>query len=424
MTSLVSSRKGAVPAEITDKLTDTFRTSSSSNTEANAKIVKSSASSVLESTRTQDRQVLRKATIQATFKDLYEGEWDVMAMRSLNSSIVIPDLSEVRSILGSSEISARRVPQWVVGSEQLTRGRLAEVEVELQADQVFQVSAFVSSFLDMFASGSELAGQIDREESEGVREFNSILEKLLVGLIPIKCRLVDYEALEEGGKEYLIHRRLLEALPAAERPPTRSAYLVGVTEQDLFWKDIRRVLFSRKRVKVLCRLNNVGISSSWTAVKLADMIGSIVPGFAHQFTSFVSDVLGAMISGSSNQEPQEVARVAALEIYGNLLAQEGEITLTDSDRAELTRLAGENAHLLASSIPDSRHAFRRISRYFTETYSLTVGSDRAHDLRMLARSQAGLIGNVSVQPIISSSLRSPQIEDERFLDAEVIAIYW
>ncbi|GGJ13990.1 hypothetical protein GCM10010121_025730 [Streptomyces brasiliensis] len=423
VTSLVSSRKGAIPSEITDKLTDSVRSSMTSNTETSAKVIKASFGSVLESTRTQDRQVLRKATIQATFKDLYEEEWDAMPMRT-TSGLNIPPPSEIQNILTNPEPLARKMPQWVVGKEQLTRGRLIEVEVELQADSVFQVSAFVSSFLDMFAGSSELAGQIDRGEAEGVREFNGILEKLLVGLVPIKCRLVDYQVVSLDGQEYLVHRDVLESVPLGQRPRETPVYLVGVTEQDLFWKDIRRVLFSKARVKVLCRLNQIGARSSWTAVKLADMIGNIVPGFAQQFDSFVSDVLRTVTSDSSVQEPQDAARVETLVTYGNLIAQEAEISLTDSDRSELRRLANENAHLLGISVPESRPAFRKIAQYLTDRYGLVVDPDKSHDLRVQARSQAGLSGNLSIQPIITSRLQNPTNEEERYLDAEIIAIYW
>ncbi|MFE3264580.1 hypothetical protein [Streptomyces sp. NPDC059215] len=424
VTSLVSSRKGAVPSEITDKLTDAVRTSVSSNTEASSKVLKSGVGSVLESTRTQDRQVLRKATIQATFKDLYEEEWDAMAMRTVTSSSNTPQVSEIRNMLARPEASAREMPRWIVGQEQLTRGSLVEVEVELQADSVFQVSAFVSSFLDMFAGNSELAGQIDRQEADGVREFNGILEKLMVGLVPIKCRLINYEAVEVGGKEYLVNRELLGALPTGQRPQGISTYLVGVTEQDLFWKDIRRILFSKAQVRILCRLNQAGVRSSWTAVKLADMIGSIVPGFAQQFNSFVTDVLHAMTSDSSVQAPQDAARIETLVTYGHLLAQEGTITLTDEDRSELRRIANENAHLLTSTIPESRPAFQRIAQYMEDRYGFLADPDKAHDLRMQARSHAGLNGALSIQPVITSGLRVPTNREERFLDAEIIAIYW
>ncbi|MFF6931303.1 DUF6414 family protein [Streptomyces californicus] len=424
VTSLVSSRKGAVPAEITDKLTDTVRTSASSNTEASSKVLKSSVGSVLESTRTQDRQVLRKATIQATFKDLYEEEWDAMAMRAANSDSNTPLASEIRSMLARPEASAREMPRWIVGQEQLIRGNLVEVEVELQADSVFQVSAFVSSFLDMFSGNSELTGQIDRQEAEGVREFNGILEKLMVGLVPIKCRLIDYEAVEVSGKEYLVRRELLEALPLGQRPQGIATYLVGVTEQDLFWKDIRRILFSKAQVRILCRLNQVGVRSSWTAVKLADMIGSIVPGFGQQFDSFVTDVLRAMTIESNVQAPQDAARTETLVIFGNLLAQEGDITLTDADRSELRRIANDNAHLLASTVPESRPAFRKIAQYIEDHYSFYTDPDKSHDLRMQARSHAGLNGALSIQPAITSGLRVPTNREERFLDAEIIAIYW
>ena len=83
-------------------------------------------------------------------------------------------------------------------------------------------------------------------------------------------------------KEWLVHRRVLNQLSEDDTLQRRPVYIVGVAEQSLFWKDIRRVLFSGSRFRVLCRVAQDGIQESWTPVKLAHVLDAVLPIWARR----------------------------------------------------------------------------------------------------------------------------------------------
>lgn len=131
VTSLLSSRQGAIPSEITDTFSSTTRAETTRGAEADLKAVKITGASVLETTQTKDRQVLRKATIQATFRDLYRNEREKLALSPIPPAEEIPTLSQIRDFFRSP--NQVRASQWFIGQNNLGRGHLAEVEVELQS---------------------------------------------------------------------------------------------------------------------------------------------------------------------------------------------------------------------------------------------------------------------------------------------------
>ncbi|WP_446459146.1 DUF6414 family protein [Streptomyces parvus] len=419
VTSLLSSREGAIPSEITHTMSSTTRREATRGVESDLKVVKVTGGSLLESSHTSDRQVLRKATIQATFRDLYRGERGKLALSPIPAEKESPPQGQVLSLLRYPE--RNKESPWFIGPEHLRRGDLIEVEVELQADPIFRVSAFFSSFLDMITESEELAGQVDQTQAAKVREFNTILERLRVGLIPIRCRLIDYRAVPTAAGEYLIHRRALESIPAMDRPSSYPAYLVGVTEHDLYWKDTRRILFSNAEVRILCRLNKVGLQQSWNAVKLADMVGSLLPEFSDMMNSFGSDALQAMMSNPQGSgETEQDSEV--LTVFAELIAERGGTQLDEAAMSEVRRIATENAHLLSGDLPEERVAFGRIADYLASHRGLTLVAEETARLRSQARSRVGLRRGLALQS--SGAPPSSTTEAARFLDSEIIAIYW
>lgn len=70
------------------------------------------------------------------------------------------------------------------------------------ADLVSETVAFASFFLGQAASGSIM------------------LDKLLVGLVPLLCRVLDYFVINDGaGREWIVHRDVLVDLAEAKHEP-------------------------------------------------------------------------------------------------------------------------------------------------------------------------------------------------------------
>lgn len=271
--SLIASRLGPVAAEFTDTETTSLQSEIAATGGTAVPLFKAEAKSRLQSTRGRESQVLRKSIVQTTFKELYELEQSRLLLRPAEANDERPDAD---GIGGLAAWAAQSGSPWTVSPERLVRGRLIELEVELAPEPIFQFSTAVSTMLDIARDAPEIAQTAGYEQLAQVESVGRILEKLLAGLIPVRGRALDYAAVELSNGHQLIHRDVLATagLLATSRPVN----VVGVAEEALFWKDIRRILFAGSPYRVLCRVGRGGLQPSWTPVKLTDVFRDIVPG--------------------------------------------------------------------------------------------------------------------------------------------------
>ena len=87
----------------------------------------------------------------------------------------------------------------------------------------------------------------DEEEIAELSNISGIIEEPLIGLILLRGRAIDYPVVafdpSDDGK-LIVHNKLLESLEDTSGLTTQPLFVVGVAEESLFWKDIRRVLFA------------------------------------------------------------------------------------------------------------------------------------------------------------------------------------
>ena len=424
VTSLLSSRLGKLPSEFTDTLTSAKKAELNSSAEASAPaIFKSRIGSRYESSWSENTQVLSKATVQATFKRLYDEECESLVLRPVPPGCEAPDTDKIVEALRQGSAHGNLDP-WVLDQSTLRRGRLAEVEVELQADPAFRASTIINVFKELADESSEFLGAAGADFDQAI-ELNRVLEKLMGNLVPLRCRLVDYEAVIGNGADGpLVHARAMEQLAGDQRPHTGPVYLVGVTEQPLFWKDIRRLLFSRARFRVLCRLNYDGLRDAWTPVKLVEVVGEIAPSLEHEMNIFGSGALTAMLEATSTHGKFVEPRVRALITFGERLAEQLDIELTEDMRQEIGALASENADRL-TAVAESRKGFTEIATLLNGRYQRELDRVALANLRVSVCRQHGLMpGGSGVRNDTITFPRATNVNDGRFIDAEIVAIYW
>src|SRR6266851_135396 len=278
--SLLASRQGALPAEYTHIQTRSATGGLTSSLGATAGVAKTGISSRSESTQSESTQVLRKSSVQAAFRDLYAGEEDKLVLSPMKAEQEPPRVADWAAV--EAGIGTPSFRGWIADPETFARGAIAEVEVELQASQIYRYSSIFSALEDITEDGRSLFPASLYAQLRDLKGASSILRQMLIGLIPIKCRAVDYRVVSIDSKRLIIHRRILAQLPMDQLPQCEDVYITGVTEEMLFWKDVRRVLFSESRYRILCRLNHSGIRSSWVPVKLVDVLSDVDPSFARQ----------------------------------------------------------------------------------------------------------------------------------------------
>jgi hypothetical protein len=405
--SLIASRLGPVATEFTE------------TERASLKAEVAGAGSSAET----GSQVLRKSTVQTTFKELYELEMNSFAIWPTYEKLKLPKINHIDDLMAMKEVLL--ADGWIIDPEKLARGQLLEIEVQLEAEDIFRVSSVVSAVLEIIEANPEMFG-FDSSKMAQAKAFGLILEKLLVGLVPISGQATDYEIVRLEEKEWIVHRKLLNELSGIELSSTYPLYVVGVAEQVLFWKDVRRILFSKARFRILCRLAQNGIQPSWTPVKLVHILDLVVPGLSNQVDSLGSVVLASMVNASKTDQNTDRKRLMrdALIGYATLLAGHYGKSITENDLS-LSGLLSEQQCNSFGSQEERRKAFNEIATFIRGRFNLEMEPMDVAQFRAVALMDAGL--DLLGQPMsLAASTDAPGSvsSEKRFLDTEFVAIYW
>jgi len=421
--SLISSRLGPVATEFTATESSSLTGELTGTAGVSAGVLKSELKARSEATQTHGTQVLRKATVQATFKELYEYVEDGFVLRPAETQP--PDVRSARDLETALEYS--RAGGWVTRASELTRGQLSEIEVELEAEDIFRVGAMVDIYLGLFQEAPELLGPDVREQFRQALSVNVVLNKLLAGLVPVRGRAVDYMVVRTVGEEWVVHKKVLQQFPADWVTQAHALDVVAVAEASLFWKDIRRVLFSGSRYSLLCRIGRDGLNDEWTPVKLADVIRGFSPAIADQL-----DAAGGQLAAAMSRDPAEVpagydnqTRMRkALQAYGHAVAahynQAWDPSLITED---VFPAAGTRSW---ATLEEQRPPFEALTHRLRETFDIDPDRELIADFRYQALVRDGLVPLVrSVANVENSApVAQPAKSESRILDTELIAVYW
>jgi len=155
--SLIASRLGPVATEFTQTEASSLQGEAGGSIGAGVTgLGKGEVSTRVAAFQTHGSQVLRKSIVQTTFKELYELESDSLAMSPISEKHGPPIMRGLSDLEAASETLAG--DGWLIDPQSLARGRLLEIEVELEAEPIFRVSTVLSSFLEIFDENPELFG--------------------------------------------------------------------------------------------------------------------------------------------------------------------------------------------------------------------------------------------------------------------------
>ncbi len=441
--SLNASRLGSVAADFTETRSSSLQSEVRGSIGAGGSgAATAGLNSRLLAGQSRESQVTRTATVQSAFKEFYEFELelDSFAMRPVPESLDPPRIKDVEAL--GAETKKAGPSSWVVDPGVLRRGRLVEAEVELEADATFRTSAVIAAMVGVIESEPGMFGDAVKDGLAQGKAIRRVLEELLAGLVPVRGRVVDYEVVEIEGREWIVHRRLLDQLAGTDRPATRPLYAVGVAEQGLFWKDLRRVLFSGARFRVLVRIGEDGLRDTWTPVKLAHVIEPVAPDLAKQLNGFGPEMIAA-ISDDGGTDPdtelQHRLGQRALAAYAERLAAHNGQELAAADLRELEPIAAENGASLGTA-PGRQRAFGEISSFLHDRFGWPADPEAEAECRCAALEESGLdpFGQPALPAAPDGFPAAPPMPDhphqstvptaadtnECYLDSEVVAIYW
>lgn len=183
---------------------------------------------------------------------------------------------------------------------------------------------------------------------------------------------------------------------------------------------VRRVLFSGSEYRVLARLNRDGLQTKWTPVKLVDVLAGVVPDFAEVMDTLNRGVLATISGAVAAQESSVGQRVrAAVVAYGEMLGERLGLDVT-ADRLDAEGLLA-NAGPENVSVREWREVFAPVTDFVAREAGTTIDREIAADYRVAAVTKAGLLEPAA--PTFELEIERPD-SAERFLDCEVIAVYW
>ena len=430
--SLLASRTGSIPAEFTETHTTSRSSELNNSSGVGLGVIKSNIGSRIQAGQVEAYQVLRKAIIQSSFKDLYDIERSALALYP-----AIPDRlptvsssSDLKGLLDSSRGTAL-----LIDPRNLRRGDLLEVEVELEADPIFQMATIIGTVLELMEENRELLEGESTAQLPYIRSVARLLESLLVDLVPIRGRLVDYAMIRICGRDVLIHQSLLCRIPLEKRPKVYPVILVGVAQRDLFWKDIRRLLFSQARYTVFCRLATSGLEDRWSPVKMAEIFSGIasdfdlmIQGLGGELKSALNRSVRSATTGTTTDGPPPRANQDAqgpmilLRKYAESLAAYHNREIEPADIVGLTRGVSYARNWL-ESVDSYRPVFAEMTKSVDDLLGVETPPEVAYKLRSEALGRS--IREETLELVGSAATTDPiEHRCERFLDSEIIAIYW
>lgn len=418
--SLIASKLGAIATEFTDTETATLASEVSGSVGVGAGGTKASIGSKLQGTEVRGSQILRKSIVQTTFKELYELERPLLQLPAnlAPPQVVCPPDSQLAKCL--DELG----DPWAVDVEQLERGQLVELEVELEAEPIYKNSAIIATMMELMQESPELQAVLSLGERSQLESLARILERLLAGLVPVRAKAVDYWVVQAEERRFLVHRAVTDQLTERADFEAVQLTLVGVAEETLFWKDIRRVLFSNSRYRILSRISRNGIQESWTPVKLAHVLADVSPELGAGLEMFNRSVNELAAADNFDSAAAPAGMTTALHSFATNAAEALGAELPADFAMESLYPSG--LPQLSESVIARREAFQPVTQFLESRSAKKLDPIVGAELRASALRQAGLDIHTTAPPGPTPlALKSPLVSSaHRYLDVEFIAIYW
>jgi hypothetical protein len=191
--------------------------------------------------------------------------------------------------------------------------------------------------------------------------------------------------------------------------------MVGVAERELFWRDLRRVLFSKSRFLVMCRLSGDGLTTTWNPIKMTNVFDSVAPSLVGDIQELPKTFLGGFEGEfEAGQNPPENTSDIALALAEELANQAG-VVWSEADSLEVG---------MTLSDPDDHKERRKLSEAIVT--QLETHLDVKLDRQYVAEARSEVFSRPQIEDVSGSgqSGSSSADPDDYLLETEIVAIYW
>lgn len=411
--SLRASQIGAIPSEVKEMRSavlaaDTGGSFGLSGTRAAAGVTAS-----VQASRSSGTEVLRKSISQSDFKAFRDYELPRLLVRAPGTGIP-RRFTRARAAVSNP---------WMIPTSQLTRGELIELAVTVRPAAIFQTSAIFTALLQLEATGAlGETGQL-HEQMEPV---HAMIIELLSGLVPLECVAADYQIVTIDAESWLVHTDALPLLTGAEAATAAPVVVAAVTVLELYWKDLRRILFANLTFTVMARIASDGLVDRWSPLKLADVLRTMDPAAADLIDNVGEMSISAMRArqrqaAPTPATPADPTLAAVLQRYARASAEHVTLSLDDAQWAAVDALARQIAETTPAS-STGRAAFTAFTAALETQFAIIVPPAERQALRLAAWDTPPVQPET---PTPAPTLEPPEAPPtQHIIEAELIAIYW
>jgi hypothetical protein len=420
--SLLASWLGAIPSEHVDKRSKSSTNRADVGLSGKSAGVPATVGLSRQLTTGEENQVVRKASVQSTFKLLLEELAPIMKPRPPQGAV--PELAFADAV--DDEVDRLVASGWLIDPDRLRRGDVLEIEVVLDAEPFFRVSSVMTQLMGLLESSPKLQADSAADLGEAT-EMTELIKSLMGELVPVRGRVLHYRYVNIADKQWLVHDAVVGQWPEEEQLGAEPVEVVGAAELPYFWKDLRQVLFSQKSYTVMCRLGRDGLQTSWSPIRLLDSLRGIAPDLAGEFDQF-NDMLRAALDGADDAAPQVASTppIVWMIDYVTVLAGQRDVAITSQDVAAAI-LAGELEVPveLSTDVEVFKPQFAALDKWL-DGRGLPVDPGEAVAARTLVVAKnTDLYGSREGPDVLATStVASATGAVRHLLDVEIVAMYW
>ncbi|WP_326564590.1 hypothetical protein [Micromonospora peucetia] len=412
VTSLVAARDGAIAETAKETLTRSSEVESKATLGYNSKSAKFGVESRIKGTNTSATEVVRRSVIQSTFRDLRMGDDDIhLAVR--RQARWRRRLKPVKTV---SDLRWHKKKLTKLGHllciDEVRRGDVLELEVALKADRTYELISGLSSIVDIVKDRESLFG-IDKSAYTDAVSITEVLDRLLVGLVPIGGVSEKFAVIDFDGAEYLINRTVVEPNSEISRM-LKPLEVVGVTTLSSYSKDLRTILFSDEPYSAYMRIKIPTLRDTWNPIKLSGVLRRM----SVNIDELVAAIPESLESASSppSEDVKASSWIEPMVDFGYKLREEADATVTDEAIRDAVTSAIQQWDP-GEDIDSRRLAFDLVVE--------AVNPDVDREMVRRFREIATISATPSPRNLGASGSSSSAPDDAtRKLEVEFVAIYW
>lgn len=376
-------------------------------------LAKANLGSEFNSSRSGGWEVQRQFNIQSQFARLHK-LYGSSFLLSAGTDGVTKEIKRTDDLaLALDRLSDHRR---AVRSSDFTRGALAEMRVALRAHHMFDVTAFIKTAGNLIEKYPSLLGVRDMAQVANGLQAGELFAELMEDLIPIEGRATAYRVIRDHDDErWIVDLDVFKVTYTGDRIPSDPLRVVGVAENESFWKDTRRILHSDSEFDVLGRVARTGLQTDWTPVKVVDTFKRVMPSAADGILEGIEMMRNLASRDTSSTEPGTALLLAGTTFHQQLASHHDVTTPGPSVLRMATLLEAEG------TLSQTLTSLNGIADDF---YSQNPGLQRDEEAVAALRQDALRSGH----QLAAATVEPPEVHEETLgdpaIELEFIAMYW